>query len=134
MTQSALTALALCFCGGAIWVRRKTWRIRWDRALTLSFVLQGLGFALCAPAMSHYLEHLGLTITLARASSTVTIAVQASAVVRAAWRNVAFVVLPSLRAVLIVATAVLVELDAVDIRHIRHCYRGRTEGGSPDRY
>jgi hypothetical protein len=57
MTQSTLTALALCFCGGAMWVRRKTWRIQWDRALTLSFLFQGLGFALCAPAMSHYLEH-----------------------------------------------------------------------------
>ena len=56
MTQSALTALALCFCGGAIWVRRKSWRIRWDRALTMSFLFQGLGFALCAPAMSRYLE------------------------------------------------------------------------------
>jgi hypothetical protein len=56
MTQSTLTALALCFCGGAIWVRRKTLRIRWDRALTMSFLFQGLGFALCAPAMSHYLE------------------------------------------------------------------------------
>jgi hypothetical protein len=57
MTQSAPIALALCFCGGAMWVRRKSWRIRWDRALTMSFLFQGLGFALCAPAMSHYLEH-----------------------------------------------------------------------------
>jgi hypothetical protein len=57
MTQSTLTALALCFCGGTIWVRRKTWRLQWDRALTISFLLQGLGFALTAPAMSHYLEH-----------------------------------------------------------------------------
>jgi uncharacterized membrane protein YsdA (DUF1294 family) len=57
MTQSTLTALGLCFCGGAIWVRRKTWRIQWDRALTMSFLFQGLGFALCAPAMSHYLGH-----------------------------------------------------------------------------
>src|SRR6201987_1979712 len=57
MTQSALTALALCFCGVTIWVRRKTWRIRWDRALTMSFVFQGLGFALSAPAMSRYLAN-----------------------------------------------------------------------------
>src|ERR1700761_3606238 len=57
MTQSILTALALCFCGGTLWVRRKSWRIRWDRALTMSFLFQGLGFALSAPAMSHYLEH-----------------------------------------------------------------------------
>jgi hypothetical protein len=57
MTQSALISLPVCFCGGAIWVRRKTWRVRWDRALTMSVLLQGLGFALCAPAMSHYLEH-----------------------------------------------------------------------------
>jgi hypothetical protein len=57
MTQSTLTALALCFCGVTIWVRRKTWRIRWDRAVTMSFLFQALGFALCAPAMSHYLEH-----------------------------------------------------------------------------
>ena len=57
MTQSALTALTLCFCGAAIWVRRKTWRIQWDRALTMSFLFQGLGFALCAPAMSRYLGH-----------------------------------------------------------------------------
>lgn len=57
MTQSTLTALALCFCGGTIWVRRKTWRLQWDRALTMSFLFQGLGFALTAPAMSHYLEH-----------------------------------------------------------------------------
>ncbi len=56
MTQSILTALALCFCGGTMWVRRKTWRIRWDRALTMSFLFQGLGFALSTPAMSHYLE------------------------------------------------------------------------------
>ena len=55
MTQSTLTALALCFCGGALWVRRKTWRIQWDRALTMSVLFQGLGFALCAPATSHYL-------------------------------------------------------------------------------
>ena len=63
MTQSALTALALCFCGGAIWVRRKSWRIRWDRALTMSFLFQALGFALCAPAMSRYLEHALFRIT-----------------------------------------------------------------------
>jgi hypothetical protein len=56
MTQSTLTALALCFCGGVLWVRRKTWRVQWDRALTMSFLYQGLGFALSAPAMSHYLE------------------------------------------------------------------------------
>src|SRR6201985_1629726 len=57
MTQSILTALALCFCGGPLWVRGKSWRVRWDRALTMSFLFQGLGFALCAPAMSHYLGH-----------------------------------------------------------------------------
>jgi uncharacterized membrane protein len=57
MIQSTLSALALFFCGGALWVRRKTLRIQWDRALTMSFLYQGLGFALCAPAMSHYLEH-----------------------------------------------------------------------------
>src|SRR6201987_359569 len=57
MTQSTLSALALFFCGGPLWVRRKTLRIQWDRALTMSFLFQGLGFALCAPAMSHYLEH-----------------------------------------------------------------------------
>ena len=57
MTQSTLTALALCFCGGALWVRRKTWRVQWDRAVTMSFLFQGLGFALCAPTMSHYLGH-----------------------------------------------------------------------------
>jgi hypothetical protein len=55
MTQSALIALALCFCGGAMWVRRKTWRIPWDRALTMSILFQGLSFAFCAPAVSQYL-------------------------------------------------------------------------------
>ena len=63
MTQSALISLPVCVCGGAIWVRRKTLRVRWDRALTMSVLLQGLGFALCAPAMSHYLEHPLLRIT-----------------------------------------------------------------------
>ena len=63
MTQSTLTALALCFCGGTLWVRRKTWRTRWDRALTMSFLFQGLGFALCAPATSHYLGHALFKIT-----------------------------------------------------------------------
>ena len=63
MTQSTLTALALCFCGGTIWVRRKTWRMQWDRALTMSFLFQGLGFAICAPAMSHYLGHAMFRIT-----------------------------------------------------------------------
>jgi hypothetical protein len=63
MTQSTLTALALCFCGGALWVRRKTWRAQWDRALTMSFLFQGLGFALCAPATSHYLGHALFRIT-----------------------------------------------------------------------
>jgi hypothetical protein len=56
LTPSALIALPVCLCGGAVWVRRKTWRIPWDRALTMSVLFQGLGFALCAPAMSHYLE------------------------------------------------------------------------------
>ena len=73
MTQSALTALALCFCGVTIWVRRKTWRIRWDRALTLSFLFQGLGFALSAPAMSHYLEHTPAVFCSARMTLTVRI-------------------------------------------------------------
>lgn len=63
MTQSALIALALCFCGGAIWVRRKTWRIQWDRVLTMSVLFQGLSFALCAPTMSHYLGHALFRIT-----------------------------------------------------------------------
>ena len=63
MTQSALISLPVCFCGGAIWVRRKSWRIRWDRALTMSFLFQALGFALCAPAMSRYLEHALFRIT-----------------------------------------------------------------------
>jgi hypothetical protein len=63
MTQSTLTALALCFCGGALWVRRKTWRVQWDRAVTMSFLFQGLGFALCAPTMSHYLGHALFTIS-----------------------------------------------------------------------
>ena len=63
MTQSALISLPVCFCGGAIWVRRKTWRIQWERALTMSVLLQGSGFALCAPAMSHYLGHALFRIT-----------------------------------------------------------------------
>jgi hypothetical protein len=63
MTQSAPIALALCLCGGAIWVRRKTWRIQWDRALTMSVLFQGLGYALCAPAMSHYLGQALFRIT-----------------------------------------------------------------------
>jgi hypothetical protein len=57
MTQSAPIALAVCFCGGAMWVRRKSWRIQWDRALTMSVLFQGLGFALCAPVQSRYLGH-----------------------------------------------------------------------------
>ena len=63
MTQSALISLPVCFCGGAIWVRRKTWRIQWERALTMSVLFQGSGFALCAPAMSHYLGHALFRIT-----------------------------------------------------------------------
>ena len=63
MTQSALIALALCLCGGAIWVRRKTWRIRWDRALTMSVLFQGLGFTLCAPVQSRYLGQALFRIT-----------------------------------------------------------------------
>jgi len=63
MTQSALIAVALCFCGGAVWVRRKTWRIRWDRALTMSVLFQGLGFALCAPIQSRYLGHALFALT-----------------------------------------------------------------------
>jgi hypothetical protein len=63
MTQSALIAVALCFCGGAIWVRRKTWRIQWDRALTMSVLFQGLGFALCAPIQSRYLGHALFALT-----------------------------------------------------------------------
>jgi hypothetical protein len=63
MTQSTLTALALGFCGGVLWVRRKTWRAQWDRALTLSFLFQGLGFALCTPATSHNLGHTLFRIT-----------------------------------------------------------------------
>ena len=63
MTQSALISLPVCFCGGAIWVRRKTWRIQWERALTMSVLFQGSGFALCAPAMSRYLGHALFRIT-----------------------------------------------------------------------
>jgi hypothetical protein len=63
MTQSTLTVLALCFCGGTLWVRRKTWRTQWDRAVTMSFVFQGLGFALCAPIQSRYLGHALFALT-----------------------------------------------------------------------
>jgi hypothetical protein len=63
MIQSAITALPVCVCGGAIWVRRTTWRIPWDRALTMSALFQGMGFALCAPAMSRYLGHALFRIT-----------------------------------------------------------------------
>lgn len=36
--------------GWAVWVRRRTWRIRWDAALTMSVVFDGLAFALINPA------------------------------------------------------------------------------------
>lgn len=63
MIPAFLIAPALGCCGWAIWSRRKTWRIRWDRALTLSVLLQAFAFALCAPITSSGPGHLLFVVT-----------------------------------------------------------------------
>lgn len=55
MLQSA-TVIAVSFLAGwCIWVRRHSWRYRWDSAITLSVALQAVGFILTAPFQLHYL-------------------------------------------------------------------------------
>ena len=63
MTQSALISLAVCFCAGAMWVRRKTWRIQWDRALTMSVAFDGLAFALVSPTQGRWLNQALFNLT-----------------------------------------------------------------------
>lgn len=55
MLGNWLVVAALSAIGWCIWVRRYTWLLPWHRALSLSVVLQGIGFALCMPIQSHYL-------------------------------------------------------------------------------
>lgn len=55
MAQNLLIIPVLTAIGCCLWMRRQSWRVRWDRALTLSILLQGIGFALCIPANSRYL-------------------------------------------------------------------------------
>lgn len=55
MLQSATVMAVAVLTGYCIWVRRRSWRYRWDATITLSVALQGTGFILTAPFQMHYL-------------------------------------------------------------------------------
>jgi hypothetical protein len=63
MLQSILVALTLLAIGWCMWTRRQTWHMRWDRALTLAVVLQGVGLALCIPMPGCYLGRALFAVT-----------------------------------------------------------------------
>lgn len=52
MFQTVLAMLVMSVIGWCVWVRRHSWRFRWDGILTMSVALQGAGFLLCTPTQS----------------------------------------------------------------------------------
>ncbi len=55
MALSALIFLTLASIGWSLWIRRVTWRCRWEVAATLNIALQGSAVALMSPQASHTL-------------------------------------------------------------------------------
>ncbi|ORW44918.1 hypothetical protein AWB90_16000 [Mycobacterium paraense] len=53
MLEGVVATPVLLIIGWCLWVRRHTWRLRWDRALTMCILFQGIGFALCMPYPSY---------------------------------------------------------------------------------
>lgn len=49
MLQTALITPAMMLIGWSIFVRRYSWRFRWDRMITLGVAFQAAGLLLCAP-------------------------------------------------------------------------------------
>lgn len=49
MIPTALITPALVLMGWCVWVRRRTWSLPWDRAMTLSVALQAAGLLLTMP-------------------------------------------------------------------------------------
>lgn len=58
MLIHALVIAALVVAARSLWVRRATWRCKWDAALTYSVSLQWVSVALCAPAQTSWLGRL----------------------------------------------------------------------------
>ena len=52
MALTALIAITLASIAWSLWIRRVTWRCRWEVAATLNIALQGCAVALMSPAAS----------------------------------------------------------------------------------
>ena len=52
-TGGVLVAVVL---GACVWVRRSSWRYRWDYALTLTAILDAVGLLMCLPVPGRYLD------------------------------------------------------------------------------
>ena len=52
MSLTALIAITLATIAWSLWIRRVTWRCRWEVAATLNIALQGCAVALMSPAAS----------------------------------------------------------------------------------
>ncbi len=59
MAITFLIALTLASVAWSLWIRRVTWRCRWEVAATLNIALQGCAVALMSPAAS---ATLGVTL------------------------------------------------------------------------
>ncbi|MEZ0366477.1 hypothetical protein ACAG26_22630 [Mycobacterium sp. pUA109] len=59
MGLTALIGFTIAAIGWSLWIRRVTWRSRWEVAATLNVALQGCGVALASPAAS---ETVGATL------------------------------------------------------------------------
>ena len=55
MYRGIIILPTLALCGWCIWVRRKTWRWHWDRAITMVIVFQTLAFLLVLPVKHNWL-------------------------------------------------------------------------------
>lgn len=55
MLQTVLVSTVLVAIGWCLYVRRRSWRFRWDGVLTLAVALQAAGFVLCMPAQGRWI-------------------------------------------------------------------------------
>ena len=63
MLQNLIVTMVLMSIVICVWIRRRSWPLPWDRGLTLSVLLQGVGFALCIPANGRYVGRLLFEVT-----------------------------------------------------------------------
>jgi uncharacterized membrane protein len=56
LNGGTISGVGLAACGWAVWHRRATWRLPYDRALTLAIVFGAATLFLCSPVQYNYLD------------------------------------------------------------------------------